>query len=120
MGDISNMVAEYATFVKENPPNPSLLLEIGNLADLGVDLSFFSDPTQIAPPGGSSSGGPTGSVEAEAGETPVEDVAVVTIGDPVGPETEAGAESTTTKSVGEESTVELTTMEGGENRGDVS
>lgn len=45
--DILTLVTEYQAFVGDNPPNPSMWLEIGDLADLGVDLSFFPDPTQL-------------------------------------------------------------------------
>lgn len=45
--DISTLVIEYQAFVGDNPPDPSLWLEIGDLVDLGVDLSFFPDPTQL-------------------------------------------------------------------------
>lgn len=41
------MVEELARYVCDNPPDPTHVLEIVDLAEHGVDLSFFPNPGQI-------------------------------------------------------------------------
>lgn len=49
-GDISAMIQELATYVRDCPPDPSHFLEIHDLEGLGVDLLFFLDQIQVVFP----------------------------------------------------------------------
>lgn len=49
-GNITTMVEELAKYVRGNPSDAMHFLEIHDLANLGVDLSFFSDQEQVGRP----------------------------------------------------------------------
>lgn len=53
--DISAMVGDLAQYVHDNPLDPTHLLEVCDLTNLWVDLSFFPDKDQIIFPSGSES-----------------------------------------------------------------
>lgn len=50
------MVGELAQYVRDNPLDPTHLLEVDDLANLGVGLSFFPDPEHVIFPSGSKMG----------------------------------------------------------------
>lgn len=69
-GDISAIVGEFAAYVQGNPPDPRFLLEIADLAKLGVDLSFFPDLGHIISLTGSDAGEATKPVGGETRVVP--------------------------------------------------
>lgn len=51
-GVISAMDEDLAQYVQDNPLDPTHLLEVCDLSNLGVDLSFFPDQDKIIFPSG--------------------------------------------------------------------